>query len=60
MYIIVLSLLSLLICVNLIFQPLPLKQLTEGLKATRTSENNELLKLFSNVICIDTPKVKEP
>ncbi|RVW45470.1 ATPase family AAA domain-containing protein 1-A [Vitis vinifera] len=37
-------------------KPVPLKQLTEGLKATKTSENNEILKLFSNVICIDTPK----
>lgn len=39
--------------------PVPLKQLTEGLKATKTSENNEILKLFSNVICIDTPKDEE-
>lgn len=53
----ILLLLSLLNCINLIFQPVPLKQLTEGLKATKTSENNEILKLFSNVICIDTPKV---
>lgn len=57
MDIIVFAIISLLICVNLIFQPVPLKQLTEGLKAAKTSEKNEILKLFSNVICIDTPKV---
>ncbi|XP_058096599.1 uncharacterized protein LOC131242160 isoform X2 [Magnolia sinica] len=39
--------------------PVPLKQLTEGLKATRTSKDNELYKLFTNVLCIHPPKEEE-
>ncbi|KAL5980996.1 hypothetical protein ACLOJK_028916 [Asimina triloba] len=36
--------------------PLPLKQLTEGLKATKTSKDSDLYKLFTNVLCILPPK----
>ncbi|KAF3947216.1 hypothetical protein CMV_026620, partial [Castanea mollissima] len=37
--------------------PLPLKRLTEGLKATKRSGDNEIYKLFNNVLCIYPPKV---
>lgn len=37
--------------------PLPLKRLTEGLRgSTKRSEDNELYKLFSNVMCLYPPK----
>ncbi|XVE92899.1 hypothetical protein REPUB_Repub01dG0143300 [Reevesia pubescens] len=36
--------------------PLPLKRLTEGLKATKRSADDEIYKLFSNVLCIHPPK----
>ncbi|KAF8411564.1 hypothetical protein HHK36_004119 [Tetracentron sinense] len=39
--------------------PLPLKQLTEGLKATKRSQDNEIYKLFTNVLCIHPPKVNK-
>lgn len=38
-------------------QPLPLKRLTEGLKAAKTPKDNDLYKLFTNVLCIHPPKV---
>lgn len=40
-----------------ILQPLPLKRLTEGLKATKRSTDDEIYKLFTNVLCIHPPKV---
>ncbi|KAL3824833.1 hypothetical protein ACJIZ3_020862 [Penstemon smallii] len=39
--------------------PLPLKRLTEGLKATKRSDNDEIYKLFSNVISVNTPKEED-
>ncbi|KAL7001520.1 hypothetical protein U1Q18_002672 [Sarracenia purpurea var. burkii] len=36
--------------------PLPLKRLTEGLRATKRSEDNEIYKLFTNVMPIFPPK----
>lgn len=39
--------------------PLPLKRLTEGLKAAKTSKDNGLYKLFTNVLCIHLPKEEE-
>ncbi|CAL5354428.1 unnamed protein product [Camellia sinensis] len=37
--------------------PLPLKRLTEGLRgSTKRSEDNEIYKLFSNVMCLYPPK----
>lgn len=39
------------------FQPLSLKRLTEGLKATKRSDDTEIYKLFTNVLCIHPPKV---
>ncbi|XP_059656435.1 uncharacterized protein LOC132303264 isoform X2 [Cornus florida] len=36
--------------------PLPLRRLTDGLRATKRSEDNEIDKLFNNVICIHPPK----
>ncbi|KAG6708019.1 peroxisomal ATPase pex6-like [Carya illinoinensis] len=39
--------------------PLPLKHLTEGLKATKRSDNNEIYKLFENVLCIYPPKEED-
>ncbi|XXG61333.1 hypothetical protein AAC387_Pa04g3020 [Persea americana] len=39
--------------------PLPLKRLTEGLKATKTPKDNDLYKLFTNVLCIHPPKEEE-
>ena len=34
-----------------------MKRLTEGLKATKRSEDNELYKLFTNIMPIFPPKV---
>lgn len=42
---------------SIFYQPLPLKQLTEGLKATKTSNDNEIYKLFANVVTIYPPQV---
>ncbi|XP_010261095.1 PREDICTED: uncharacterized protein LOC104600003 isoform X2 [Nelumbo nucifera] len=39
--------------------PLSLKRLTEGLKATKRSQDYELYKLFSNVLCVHPPKEEE-
>ncbi|XP_050275881.1 uncharacterized protein LOC126717928 isoform X1 [Quercus robur] len=39
--------------------PLPLKRLTEGLKATKRSGDNEIYKLFTNVLCIYPPKEED-
>ncbi|KAK6925400.1 ATPase, AAA-type, core [Dillenia turbinata] len=39
--------------------PLPLKQLTEGLKATKRSQHNDIYRLFNNVLCIHPPKEEE-
>ncbi|XP_011621877.1 uncharacterized protein LOC18422392 isoform X1 [Amborella trichopoda] len=39
--------------------PVPLKRLTEGLKATKTSKNDDIYKLFMNVINIQSPKEDE-
>ncbi|XP_077224065.1 uncharacterized protein LOC143857511 isoform X2 [Tasmannia lanceolata] len=39
--------------------PLSLRRFTEGLKATKTSKNNELYKLFTNVLCIHPPKEED-
>ncbi|KAL4638270.1 hypothetical protein ACB092_03G135100 [Castanea dentata] len=39
--------------------PLPLKRLTEGLKATKRSGDNEIYKLFNNVLCIYPPKEED-
>ncbi|KAJ4966134.1 hypothetical protein NE237_017983 [Protea cynaroides] len=39
--------------------PLSLKQLTEGLKATKRSQDNDLYKLFNNVLCLHPPKEDE-
>lgn len=44
----------------LILQPLPLKQLTEGLKTTKRSDDDDIYKLFSNVMNIYPPKVIFP
>lgn len=52
-----LSLCNLLTLVACILQPLPLKRLTEGLKVTKRSDDDELYKLFTNVLCIHPPKV---
>ncbi|XP_065633563.1 outer mitochondrial transmembrane helix translocase, partial [Quercus suber] len=41
------------------FQPLPLKRLTEGLKATKRSGDDEIYKLFNNVLCIYPPKEED-
>lgn len=46
-----------LIFVTSIFQPLPLRRLTEGLKGTKKSDDTEIFKLFSNVFSIYPPKV---
>ena len=37
-------------------QPL-LKRLAEGLKPSKRSGDDELYKLFTNVMCLDLPKV---
>ncbi|KAF6175224.1 hypothetical protein GIB67_015909 [Kingdonia uniflora] len=39
--------------------PLSLERLTEGLKGTKRSEDNELYKLFTNVVSIHPPKEEE-
>ncbi|CAL1374855.1 unnamed protein product [Linum trigynum] len=39
--------------------PLPLKQLTEGLRGTKRSSYNEINKLFTNVLRIDPPKEED-
>uniref|UniRef100_A0A9I9DTQ0 AAA+ ATPase domain-containing protein n=1 Tax=Cucumis melo TaxID=3656 RepID=A0A9I9DTQ0_CUCME len=39
--------------------PLSLKRLTEGLKATKKSEDSEIYKLFTNVLCLHPPKEEE-
>ncbi|XP_042494251.1 uncharacterized protein LOC122073690 isoform X2 [Macadamia integrifolia] len=39
--------------------PLSLKRLTEGLKGTKRSQENDLYKLFNNVICLHPPKEEE-
>lgn len=39
--------------------PLSLKSLTEGLKGTKRSEVNEIFKLFTNVMCIHSPKEED-
>ncbi|KAK1314542.1 Katanin p60 ATPase-containing subunit A1 [Acorus calamus] len=40
--------------------PISLKRLTMGLKADKTSKENNIYKLFDNVICIHPPKEEEP
>ncbi|XP_074273858.1 uncharacterized protein LOC141597328 isoform X2 [Silene latifolia] len=40
--------------------PLPLRRLTEGLRATKISDDTDISKLFTNVICIHPPKEEEP
>ncbi|KAL2492686.1 P-loop containing nucleoside triphosphate hydrolase superfamily protein [Abeliophyllum distichum] len=39
--------------------PLPLRRLTEGLKATKRSEDDDIYKLFSNVMSIYPPKEED-
>ncbi|KAM2422522.1 hypothetical protein ACFX1W_020374 [Malus domestica] len=39
--------------------PLSLKRLTEGLKGTKRSDDNEIYKLFKNVFCVYPPKEEE-
>ncbi|KAH9625851.1 hypothetical protein KSS87_008855 [Heliosperma pusillum] len=39
--------------------PLPLRRLTEGLKATKRSDDSDLSKLFTNVMCIHPPQEEE-
>lgn len=39
--------------------PLTLKNLTEGLKPTKREPDNELYRLFTNVMCIHPPKDEE-
>ncbi|XP_076956826.1 uncharacterized protein LOC143632130 isoform X1 [Bidens hawaiensis] len=36
--------------------PLSLKRLTEGLKPTRRPEDNDIYKIFTNVMCLHPPK----
>lgn len=38
-------------------QPLHLKRLTEGLKVTKRSTDDDIDRLFTNVVCIHPPKV---
>ncbi|KAF5754257.1 putative adenosinetriphosphatase [Helianthus annuus] len=40
--------------------PLSLKRLTEGLKPARSSEDNEIYKIFTNVMCLHPPKEEDP
>ncbi|KAK1267470.1 Katanin p60 ATPase-containing subunit A1 [Acorus gramineus] len=40
--------------------PISLKRLTMGLKADKTSKENNIYKLFDNIICIHPPKEEEP
>ncbi|XP_029123804.1 uncharacterized protein [Elaeis guineensis] len=39
--------------------PVPLKRLTEGLKATKTTKDNDISKLFPNALFIHPPKEEE-
>ncbi|KAJ7954529.1 ATPase family AAA domain-containing protein 1 [Quillaja saponaria] len=39
--------------------PLSLKRLTEGLNATKRSDDNEIYKLFTNVVCLYPPKEED-
>ncbi|KAL9229932.1 hypothetical protein vseg_005344 [Gypsophila vaccaria] len=39
--------------------PLPLRRLTEGLKDTKRSDDSDICKLFTNVMCIHPPKEEE-
>lgn len=39
--------------------PLSLKRLTEGLKATKRSVDDEVCKLFTNIMCIHPPKEED-
>ncbi|KAI3978444.1 hypothetical protein MKX01_015619 [Papaver californicum] len=39
--------------------PLSLKSLTEEMEATKKSENEDLSKLFTNVLCVHSPKEDE-
>ncbi|XP_024041014.1 uncharacterized protein LOC102611598 isoform X2 [Citrus sinensis] len=39
--------------------PLPLQRLTEGLKATKRSDDNEIYNLFTNVLSIHPPKEED-
>ncbi|KAK4437222.1 Spastin [Sesamum alatum] len=39
--------------------PLPLKRLTEGLRASKRSGEDEIYKLFTNVMCIYPPKEED-
>ncbi|XP_023004444.1 uncharacterized protein LOC111497752 isoform X1 [Cucurbita maxima] len=39
--------------------PLSLKRLTEGLKTTKRSEDGNIYKLFTNVLCLYPPKEEE-
>ncbi|KAG8388590.1 hypothetical protein BUALT_Bualt02G0141400 [Buddleja alternifolia] len=39
--------------------PLSLKRLTEGLKSSKRSEDGEIYKLFTNVMCINPPKEED-
>ncbi|KAJ0988347.1 hypothetical protein J5N97_006703 [Dioscorea zingiberensis] len=39
--------------------PVPLKRLTEGLRANKSSKDNEIYRLFINTICIHPPKEEE-
>ena len=40
-----------------VLQPLPLKHLTEGLSGRKSSDDNEIYKLFTNVMNLLAPKV---
>ncbi|XP_015895834.3 uncharacterized protein LOC107429632 isoform X1 [Ziziphus jujuba] len=40
-------------------QPLSLRRLTEGLKATKRSDDNQIYKLFTNVLSIYPPKEED-
>ncbi|KAI3713969.1 hypothetical protein L1987_72558 [Smallanthus sonchifolius] len=39
--------------------PLSLKRLTEGLKPTRRAEDNDIYKIFTNVMCLHPPKEED-
>lgn len=39
--------------------PVPLKRLTEGLKATKTTKDNDISRLFANALFIHPPKEEE-
>ncbi|KAK1438053.1 hypothetical protein QVD17_03856 [Tagetes erecta] len=39
--------------------PLSLKHLTEGLKPTRRPEDNDIYKIFTNVMCLHPPKEED-